>query len=205
MPELQEPGKTREWLVTHVAGLGPIFAEEILYRHRKSGRTLTEEIRSMVVQVQAPSHAARIYTEKPLGHILEQNDLRGLGKAIISPVELLSLERTHSSREFGKIIDAARFYFDELESRTLLEQAKLPLLRELRTASKRLSERDKRLTREQKQAEEAERLGKVAQLLTSSGNKLDLRIHDRVQDVQRLLSGHAEDPLHPLILQTTQQ
>ena len=175
VPELQEPGRTAGWLVSNVAGLGPVFAEEILFRHRKSGRTLADEIRSMVQQVQAPSHAARIYTEKPLGHILEQNDLRALGKAIISPVELLSLERTHSSREFGKITDAARFYFDEIESRTLLEQAKLPLLRDLRTASKRLSEREKRLTREQRDAEDAERLGKVAQLLASSGKKLDQR------------------------------
>jgi predicted ribosome quality control (RQC) complex YloA/Tae2 family protein len=175
VPQLQEPGRTGGWLVSNVAGLGPVFAEEILFRHRKSGRTLVEEIRSMVEQVQAPSHAARIYTEKPLGHILEQNDLRALGKAIISPVELLSLERTHSSREFGRITDAARFYFDEIESRTLLEQAKLPLLRDLRTASKRLSERHKRLTREQRAAEDAERLGKVAQLLSSSGKKLDQR------------------------------
>ena len=175
VPELEEPGRTGAWVVANVAGLGPVFAEEIVYRHRKSGRMLVEEIRSMVQQVQAPSHAARIYTEKPLGHILEQNDLRALGKAILSPVELLSLERTHSAREFGKITDAARFYFDEVESRTLLEQAKLPLFRDLRTASKRLSEREKRLTREQRQAEDAERLGKVAQLLTSSGKKLDQR------------------------------
>jgi len=175
VPELEEPGRTGAWVVANVAGLGPVFAEEIVYRHRKSGRMLVEEIRSMVQQVQAPSHAARIYTEKPLGHILEQNDLRALGKAILSPVELLSLERTHSAREFGKITDAARFYFDEVESRTLLEQAKLPLIRDLRTASKRLSEREKRLTREQRQAEDAERLGKVAQLLTSSGKKLDQR------------------------------
>jgi predicted ribosome quality control (RQC) complex YloA/Tae2 family protein len=175
IPELQEPGKSRDWLVSRVAGMGPVFAEEILFRHRKSGRTITEEIRSMVQQVQTPSHAARIYTEKPLGHILEQNDLRALGKAILSPVPLLSLERTHSSREFGKIVDAARFYFDEIESRTLLEHAKLPLLRDLRSASKRLSERNKRLIREQNQAEDAERLGKLAQLLTSSGHKLDQR------------------------------
>src|SRR5678815_3167101 len=124
---------------SHVAGLGPVFAEEILFRHRKSGRSRTEEIRNMVLLVQAPSHAARIYTEKPLGHILEQNDLRALSKAILSPIELLSLERTHSSREFGKITEAVRFYFDEIESRTLLEQAKLPLLRDLRTATKPVS------------------------------------------------------------------
>jgi predicted ribosome quality control (RQC) complex YloA/Tae2 family protein len=175
IPDLQEPGRTGGWLVSNVAGLGPVFAEEILFRHRKSGRTLLEEIRSMVQQVQAPSHAARIYTEKPLGHILEQNDLRALGKAILSPVELLSLERTHSSREFAKFTDAVRFYFDEIENRMLLEQAKLPLLRDLRTAAKRVSQRNKRLTREQQGAEDAERLGKIAQLLASSGKKMDQR------------------------------
>jgi hypothetical protein len=42
-------------------------------------------------------------------------------------------------------------------------------------------------------------------LLVPGGNELDLRIHERVQDVQRLLPGHAEDPLHSLIFQTTQQ
>jgi len=175
VPELQDPGRSKEWLVSRVTGLGPVFAGEILFRQKKSGRSLTEEIRNMVLQVQAPSHAARIYTEKPLGHILEQNDLRALSKAILSPVELLSLERSHSSREFGKITEAVRFYFDEVENRTLLEQAKLPLLRDLRGASKRLSQREKRLLREQKAAEEAERLGKAAQMLTTGGKKLDQR------------------------------
>ena len=176
--ELQEPGKDREWLLSHVAGLGPVFADEILFRHRKSGRTLTEEIRGLVEQMRTPPHAARIYTEKPLGHILEQNDLRALGKAILSPVELLSLDRTHSAREFSKIAEAARFYFDEIESRTLLEHAKLPVMRELRSVAKRLAEREKRLLREQKGAEEAEKLGKVAQMLTSSGKKLDQRYEE---------------------------
>ena len=175
VPELAEPGRSREWLVSHVAGLGPVFADEILFRQRKSGHTLTEEIRSMIQQVQAPSHAARLYTEKPLGHILEQNDLRALGKAILSPIELLSLERTHSSREFGKIIEAARFYFDELESRLLLEQAKLPLMRDLRGATRRFAEREKRLLREQKAYEEADKLQRTAQLLTASGKKMDQR------------------------------
>src|SRR5262245_22868796 len=175
VPELHEAGRTCEWLVSHVAGLGPVFAEEILFRQRKSGRTLTEEIRSMTEQVQAPSHAPRIYTEKPLGHILEQNDVRALGKAVLSPVELLSLERTHSSREFGKITEAARFYFDEVESRTLLEHAKLPLLRDLRSAGRRLAEREKRLIREQKSYEGAEDLQKVGQMLATSGKNFDQR------------------------------
>jgi predicted ribosome quality control (RQC) complex YloA/Tae2 family protein len=173
IPELQPAEVNREWLLAHVAGLGPVIAEEILVRQRKSGRTLTEEIRNMIRLVQSPPHAARLYTEKPLGHILEQNDLRALGKAMLSPIELVSLERTHSSREFGKITDAARFYFDEVESRFLLEHAKLPLLRDLRTASRRLSGRAKRLVREQKTYEDAEKLQKTAQMLATGGKKLD--------------------------------
>jgi predicted ribosome quality control (RQC) complex YloA/Tae2 family protein len=175
LPELQETGKSREWLMAHVAGLGPVFADEILFRQKKEGRSLTAEIRAMIQRVEGPSHAARLYTEKPLAHVLEQNDLRALGKAILSPIELLSLERTHSAREFPKITDAARFYFDEIETRSLLEQEKLPLLRDLRTASKRLAEREKRLVREQTAHEDAENLNKTGQLLTSSGKKLDQR------------------------------
>jgi predicted ribosome quality control (RQC) complex YloA/Tae2 family protein len=178
VPELQDAENTREWLISHVAGLGPVFADEIVFRQKKDGKSLIEEIRSMIRLVEAPSHAARIYTEKPLGHLLEQNNLRALSKAILSPIELLSLERTQSAREFPKVTDAARFYFDEIETRTLLEQEKLPLLRELRTASKRLAEREKRLVKEQTAHEEAESLNKTGQLLTSSGKKLDQRYEE---------------------------
>jgi predicted ribosome quality control (RQC) complex YloA/Tae2 family protein len=175
IPELQDAGNSKEWLMSHVAGLGPVFAEEILFRQKKDGKSLIEEIRGMIQRVAAPSHAARIYTEKPLGHLLEQNDLRALSKAILSPIELLSLERTQSAREFPNIAEAARFYYDEIETRTLLEHEKLPLLRDLRTASKRLAEREKRLVKEQSAHEDAEKLHKTGQLLTSSGKKLDQR------------------------------
>ncbi len=175
LPELEDAGRSREWLIAHVAGLGPVFADEILFRQKKDGRSLTDEIRGMIQRVETPSHAARIYTEKPLGHILEQNDLQALRRAILSPIELLSLDRTHSAREFPNIADAARLYYDELETRTLLEQEKLPLMRDLRTASKRLAEREKRLLREQTGHEDAEKLSKTGQLLTASGKKLDQR------------------------------
>src|SRR6185503_11402093 len=59
IPELQEEGKSREWLISHVAGLGPVFADEILYRQKKDGKSLTEEIRDMIQRVEAHSHAAR--------------------------------------------------------------------------------------------------------------------------------------------------
>src|SRR5205807_5568439 len=128
-----------------VAGIGPIFAGEFLYRHRKTSRPIVDVIRAMVDHVRAPSHGAFIYTELPLGHILEQNDLRQLHRAILSPIELESLTRSHSSRLFANILDAVRFYFDELESRTLLEQAKLPVIRDMRQVTKRLAGREKRL------------------------------------------------------------
>jgi predicted ribosome quality control (RQC) complex YloA/Tae2 family protein len=160
-------------LMSRVAGIGPVFAGELVHRRRKSGRPIIDEIRALIEQAHAPSRAAWLYTELPLGHILEQNDLRRLHKAILSPVELESLARTHSSRVFANILEAARFYFDELESRTLLEQAKLPVLRDMRDAGKKYADREKRLVREQKKYEDAESLQKSAQMLTSSGLKMD--------------------------------
>jgi predicted ribosome quality control (RQC) complex YloA/Tae2 family protein len=109
----------------------------------------------------------------PLGHILEQNDLRRLQKAILSPVELESLARTHSSRVFANVLEAAKFYFDELESRLLLEQAKMPALRDMRQVAKRFAEREGRLLREEKKYEEAAGLQKTAQMLTSSGMAME--------------------------------
>jgi predicted ribosome quality control (RQC) complex YloA/Tae2 family protein len=164
---------TAEALVSRVAGIGPVFARELVLRQRKSGRSLIEEIHTMIDQVRAPSHGARLYSELPLGHILDRNDMKRLRKVILSPIELESLARTHSSREFPNILDAAKFYFDELESRMLLEQAKLPVLRDLRKAGKRWVDREKRLVKEQEKYEEAEALQKTAQMLTSSGMKME--------------------------------
>jgi predicted ribosome quality control (RQC) complex YloA/Tae2 family protein len=175
-PDLNEFGSQsnpKDWLISTVAGLGPVFAGEIVYRQRKSNRPVIEEIRALLEQVRAPSRAAWLYTDLPLGHILEHNDLRRLNKAILSPIELDSLERSHSSRVFANILDAARFYYDELETRTLLEQSKAPVLRDLRDAGKKLADREKRLLREQKKYEEAEGLQKTAQMLTSSGMKME--------------------------------
>jgi predicted ribosome quality control (RQC) complex YloA/Tae2 family protein len=162
-----------EALITRIAGLGPVFASEIVHRHKKSGRPIIEEIRAVVELAKAPSKSAWIYTDSPLGHILETNDLRRLRRAILSPIELGSLARTHSSRIFANIVDASRFLFDEIETRSLLEHAKAPILRDLRDAGKRMAAREKRLLREQRKYEEAEGLHKTGQMLTSSGKKMD--------------------------------
>jgi predicted ribosome quality control (RQC) complex YloA/Tae2 family protein len=164
---------TAESLVSRVAGLGPVFAAELALRQRKSGRSFVDEIRAMLDEVRAPSKTAWLYTELPLGHILEQNDVRRLHKAILSPIKLETLARTHSSRLFASILEAAKFYFDELESRTLLEHAKMPVLRDMRHVAKRFTDREKRLRREQQKYADAEALQKTAQMLTSSGLNME--------------------------------
>jgi predicted ribosome quality control (RQC) complex YloA/Tae2 family protein len=164
---------TADSLVSQVAGIGPVFARELEMRQKKSGKPWLDEIRLMLDQVHAPSRAAWLYTELPLGHILEQNDVRRLQKAILSPIELESLTRTHSARLFANISEAARFYCDEFENRSLLEQAKLPVLRDMRQVSKRFSDREKKLLREQQKYQEAEGLQKTAQMLTSSGKDME--------------------------------
>jgi hypothetical protein len=96
--EADPPAKddlTAESLVSRIAGLGPVFAAELALRQRKSGRSFAEEIRTMLDQVRAPSRAAYLYTELPLGHILDQNEVKRLHKAILSPIELETLARTH--------------------------------------------------------------------------------------------------------------
>lgn len=162
-----------ESVVSRIAGIGPVFARELAFRQRKSSKPWIDEIRTMMDQVRSPSRAAWLYTELPLGHILEQNDLRRLQKAILSPIELESLGRTHSARLFANIVEAARFYYDELENRFLLAQAKLPVLRDMRQAAKRCSDREKRLAREQETYGQAETLQKTAQMLTSSGKSME--------------------------------
>lgn len=170
-PQLED--LNAESLVSRVAGIGPVFARELAARQNKSGKPWIEEIKIMLEQVRAPSRGAWLYTDLPLGHILEQNDLRRLQKAILSPIELESLSRTHSARLFANILDAAKFYYDEFETRSLLEQAKLPVLRDMRQAAKRLADREKRLVREQQKYQEAEGLQKTAQMLNSSGHDME--------------------------------
>ena len=161
------------WLISNIAGLGPVFAAELVYRQKKSGNSITTEIRDLLTQVSTISPNSWIYTDLPLSHVLESNDLQRLGKAIISPVQLQSLDRSHSAKTFGSILEAARFYFDEMESRTLLEQAKAPLLKELKEGLKRFADREKRLAKEQQKYEDAAGLHQTAQSLTPSGLKME--------------------------------
>jgi predicted ribosome quality control (RQC) complex YloA/Tae2 family protein len=191
---------TPDSLVSRIAGIGPVFAAELALRRRKSGRSMVDEIRTMIEQVRAPSRAAWLYTELPLGHILEQNDLRRLQRAILSPIELESLHRTHSSRLFVNILEAAKFYLDELENRTLLDQAKMPVLRDMRQVSKRFGDREKRLLREQQKYAEADSFQKKAQMLTSSGMKMEQHYESvKVTDYFGVQPRQIDVPLDPAI------
>jgi predicted ribosome quality control (RQC) complex YloA/Tae2 family protein len=55
----------------------------------------------------------------------------------------------------------------------LLDEAKLPVLRDMRQVLKRFSQREKQLSREQQKHVEAETLQRTAQMLTASGMKMD--------------------------------
>lgn len=163
----------RYWLISNIAGLGPVFAAELVYRQKKSGNPITTEIRSLLTQVTTISPNSWLYTDLPLSHVLESNDLQRLARAILSPVPLQSLDRSHSAKTFGTILEAARFYFDEVESRSLLEQDKAPVLRELKEGLKRFADREKRLTKEQQKYADAAGLHQTAQSLTSSGLRME--------------------------------
>jgi len=163
------------WLVANVAGIGPVFASEVNHRMKSSGQDLLLAIRNLVREAIVSTSSAWVYSELPLTHILDQNDLRLLARAVISPIPLHSMERTHSLRTFQTFLEAVRVCHDELETRTLLEREKLPILRELRTATKHLKERERKLIREQTKHAEAGALQKTAQMLTSSGMKMDQR------------------------------
>jgi predicted ribosome quality control (RQC) complex YloA/Tae2 family protein len=163
-----------KWLISRVAGVGPVFAAEVVHRQKRSRKPVIEEIREIVRQASA-SHSAWIYTDVPLSHILDRNELERLRKAVISPIELQSMERSASSRAFPNILEAARFYFDEVESRSALERAKLPVLRGLRALAKRLGDREKKLDGEQRRYEEAETIRRNAQTLVSGGMNFDQR------------------------------
>ena len=64
---------------------------------------------------------------------------------------LQSLERTHSSRTFNSLLDAAQFCtLTNWKAGLCWSRAKLPVVRELRLATKRLTERERKLVREQK-------------------------------------------------------
>jgi predicted ribosome quality control (RQC) complex YloA/Tae2 family protein len=174
--EFEKKGKT--WLIENIAGIGPLFAAEIAHRHAAQGLSVPETMLELLTQLQDSSGLARLYSEHPLTAILEQNDLTQLGRVDVSPIELGALDR-RSSQTYPSIMEASCFYFDELESRTLLEKAKSPRRRLLKGEARRLKSRRDRLVRRRQRFEEASLLNTTGQMLVSSGAAMDEH-HDTV-------------------------
>ena len=176
--EFENDGKN--WLIQNVAGIGPLFAAEILKQHSPAQRELPDEIANLMDKLHKPSHTAWIYSEKPMAVILERNDLEALRKAILSPIELESLGGSHGTQTYPGILEAARTYYDELESRTLLEKAKSPHVKRVRDRKRRLKHQRQHLLDRLRRFEEAFKLQAGAQMLVASGADMD-RHHESVQ------------------------
>ncbi len=168
--EFEKKGKT--WLIENIAGVGPLFAAEIAERHAVEKRSVPETMQDLLGQLADPSSFAWIYSEQPLTAILERNDVTRLGRAELSPIEMNSRQR-HSAQSHPGMVAASRFYFDELESRTLLERAKSPRRRSLKDQARRLKIRRDRLLRRRQRFEEASLLNTTGQMLVSSGAAMD--------------------------------
>ena len=170
----------QNWLIRNVSGVGPVFAAEVIYRKATSSIPVPEQIRAMVERILNPRSGAWIYSRTPMSVILERNDLDALRAAIPSPLELGSLHRTHSVQTFPSILEATRFLSDELESRTLLAEAKSPRIRRIRGRIRRLQQQQQRLQERQHQYGKAEQIQGDARMLVASGAEMD-RHHESVE------------------------
>ncbi len=70
VPELAEVDSAADpkaWLVSHVAGIGPVFAAELVQRQKKSERSMTSEIRELLEEVRTTSRGAWLYSGSAVG------------------------------------------------------------------------------------------------------------------------------------------
>ncbi len=178
----------KNWLIRNIAGIGPIFAAEILQRKATSEGGLPDLIRDLVDQLLGPVSTAWVYAEKPFGAILEQNDVQALQKVIISPIELESLTNTHGAQTYPGMLEATRIVSEELESRTLLQKAKSPRMKRIRDRMRRLSQQHQRLLDRQQQYSEAGEFKTRAQMLVASGADMD-RHHESVEVIDYFGDG----------------
>ena len=164
-----------DYLIRTVAGTGPLLSNEIVYQHEASGRRPLELLADIIRRSKNPGATTWVYSEGPLSLILQENDLARLRRAVISPIELESLRKTHSTQTYSTILDATGAICEELESRALLAKAKAPLMRRLRSRRKRIGIRRNRLLARQRRFNEALGLRKTGQLLAASGADMDRR------------------------------
>ena len=172
--------KGKVWLIECIAGAGPVFAAEVAHRGADEDRSVPDEVRRLVDQLRNPSKTAWVYTFKPLSVVLEENDLNLLRRARLSPIELESRAKSHSHTTYTGILEAARSLYDELESRTLLEQAKTPKRRALKDRSRKLRVRSNRLLHQLEQFEQRAGFQDTAKMLVTSDAPMDQH-HDSVE------------------------
>ncbi len=181
----------KNWLIRNIAGIGPLFAAEIVYRlaaakgnppdTQAASPDVIDEIKDMIDRLFEPSSTAWAYSQKPFSVILERNDIEELRKVILTPIELESLVRkTHGVQSFPGMLEATRIVSDELESRILLEQAKSPRIRRVRDRLRRLGHQHKRLLDRQRRYSEANGLQNRGQMLVASGIDMD-RHHQKIE------------------------
>ena len=168
------------WLIRNLAGVGPVFAAELAHRQTVSGRALPDELNSLLRQLKSPAETSWIYSKTPLGSLLESNDVDGLRRCVLSPIELESLGSSYGVQTYPGMLEATRFLCDNIEERASLERAKSPRLRKLRDQKRRLKQQRNRLNERQRNFEEAAGLRELAQMLVSGGVELD-RCQERVQ------------------------
>ncbi len=171
----------KNWLIRNIAGVGPLFAAEICYRQAASKRELPEEMKDLIARLLEPAPTAWAYSGKPLSVTLERNNVEELRKVIITPIELESLARkTHGVQTYPGMLEATRVVSDQLESRILLEQVKLPRMRRIRDRLRRLRHQHERLLDRQQRYSEARELKDRAQMLVASGVDMD-RHHESIE------------------------
>lgn len=173
----------KDWLLRHIAGMGPVFALEVARRsdawsHEPDG--VPGGLRILLDRLRKPARTAWVYTQRPLSLILNEGDAAGLRGAIISPIELESRRRAWSCQTFPGVLAALEAIATALEDAILLERERSRELKRLRRELKRLELRRKRLLERQRRFREAGGLQETARLLTASGAEMD-RHHSAVE------------------------
>lgn len=172
-----------EWLVRHIAGIGPILASEVADRSPRWSDEpggVPSGLRALLDQLRKPARTAWAYTPRPLSLILEKGDAAGLRQAIVSPIELESYRQTWSCQTFPGVLVALETMTSPLEDAILLERERSRELKRLRRDLKRLELRRARLLERQRRFRDAGTLHETARLLVASGADMD-RHHSAVE------------------------
>jgi predicted ribosome quality control (RQC) complex YloA/Tae2 family protein len=172
----------QDWLVSHIAGIGPVFAAEIACRAaswRHAPGDVPGGLRALLEGLRKPARTAWVYSPRPLSLIVAEGDEAGLREAFVSPVELESCRQTLSFQTFPGVVAALEAIADPLEDATLVARERSRALKRVRRDLRRLELRRERLIERQRRFRDAGSLRETAQLLVASGADMD-RHHSTV-------------------------